>query len=539
MTGSIAPRILLADDGGPGARHAEEWAVWLSRHLDAQVHVVVAGASGSEPGALDEATFRNVVSDPHAVAQAVLSRLKGHGVDAVAHVLEGAPGPGVVDLDATLRPSILLMGTHGSGALQFRGSGTLMDQVKNHVGASILVARTGRPGTVAAAVDGSAQSIQAALLGEAWARAMKVPFTVLLAQGVPLPRDLAGRPTLNIVEPAAEALTGWTLQHADALIVLGSRGLGGSRELHLGSVSDRVCLTARCSVLVLRPGREGPADGGKRGRRKGMPAHALTGAASLPRGGPAVATGGPSSPAGAAIRIEGLRKRFGNFEALRGFDLAIPAGEIYGLIGPNGAGKTTAIRIMAGLLRPTSGNVRVLGQDAGDHALRRQVGYMPQETALYNDLTVQENLDHFGRLFGMSRTGRQERIDELLDFVGLEERRRSLVGELSGGMRHRTSLAAALMPRPRLLILDEPTVGVDPELRQAFWERFAAMQREGTTILLTTHYMDEARRCSRVGFLHEGRLAAEGTPQEILEATATDNLEDAFLATIRRAGGGP
>ena len=237
-----------------------------------------------------------------------------------------------------------------------------------------------------------------------------------------------------------------------------------------------------------------------------------------------------------AIVFEDVVKTFHKFRALDGLSFRVREGEMYGLLGPNGAGKTTAIRILAGLLRPTAGKATVLGHAPSDPAVRPLVGYMPQETALYMDLTVNENLRLFGRLYGMPRDALETRIGELLDFVELSKWGDALVTNLSGGMKHRTSLAAALLPRPRLLVLDEPTVGVDPELRAGFWRQFAEMGRDGTTILLTTHYMDEARRCARVGLMRRGKLIAEDTPEAIMRGAGVDNLEDAFLKLASRAG---
>ena len=235
-----------------------------------------------------------------------------------------------------------------------------------------------------------------------------------------------------------------------------------------------------------------------------------------------------------AVVFEDVVKKYGDFAALDGLTLRIREGELYGLLGPNGAGKTTAIRLLTGIQRATSGTVRVLGHAPTDEAVRPLVGYMPQETALYADLTVRENLELFGRLYGLPRQEMRTRIDGLLKLVDLQDRQRSVVAKLSGGMRHRTSLAAALLPRPRLLVLDEPTVGVDPELRASFWAHFAGLRRDGATILLTTHYMDEARRCERVGLVQRGRLIAEAPPDDILRQTATESLEDAFLKLAGR-----
>jgi len=212
----------------------------------------------------------------------------------------------------------------------------------------------------------------------------------------------------------------------------------------------------------------------------------------------------------------------------------IKQGELYGLIGPNGAGKTTSIRVLTGLQQASSGEVKVLGYRPQDPAVRPLVGYMPQETALYVDLTVRENLELFGRLYGLKRNALRERIDDLLGFVDLTKWADQVVTQLSGGMQHRASLAAALLPKPRLLVLDEPTVGVDPELRATFWQRFSDMQKDGTTILITTHYMDEAMRCERVGLVNHGRLIAEGSPAELIKRAGVKTLEDAFLKLAGR-----
>jgi ABC-2 type transport system ATP-binding protein len=235
-----------------------------------------------------------------------------------------------------------------------------------------------------------------------------------------------------------------------------------------------------------------------------------------------------------AVAFSKVVKTYGTFRALDELSFSIRAGELYGLIGPNGAGKTTAIKVITGLRRATGGRATVLGYQPQDAAVRPLVGYMPQETALYLDLSVRENLELFGRLYDIPRAALKSRVAELLEFVNLSDWADKVVTELSGGMQHRASLAAALLPKPKLLVLDEPTVGVDPELRATFWARFADMQKDGTTILITTHYMDEAMRCERVGLVNHGKLIAEGAPEALIKKAGVKTLEDAFLALAGR-----
>jgi ABC-2 type transport system ATP-binding protein len=236
-----------------------------------------------------------------------------------------------------------------------------------------------------------------------------------------------------------------------------------------------------------------------------------------------------------SVAFKDVVKTYDNtFRALDGLSFSIRAGELYGLIGPNGAGKTTGIRVLTGLQRATSGTVEVLGYQPQDPVVRSLVGYMPQETALYSDLTVRENLELFGRLYDMDKAALRSRIVELLEFVNLTDWADKVITQLSGGMQHRASLAAALLPKPKLLVLDEPTVGVDPELRATFWQRFSDMQKDGTTILITTHYMDEAMRCERVGLVNHGQLIAEGAPTELIKRAGVNTLEEAFLALAGR-----
>ncbi len=235
-----------------------------------------------------------------------------------------------------------------------------------------------------------------------------------------------------------------------------------------------------------------------------------------------------------AVSTKSLKKSFGRIPAVSNLDLTVHKGEIYGLIGPNGSGKTTTVKILVGLLKADGGSVEVLGRPPGDDSIRPLIGYMPQELAIYPDLEVGQNLDFFGRLYGLSGKRLETRENALLRMVALEGREDSLVSTLSGGMKHRLSLACAMIHGPSLLFLDEPTVGVDPELRSAFWQYLNKLKEGGVTAMITTHYMDEAGRCDRVGLIREGRLIAEGTPQQLRESAGRESLEDVFLAYSRR-----
>ena len=234
-----------------------------------------------------------------------------------------------------------------------------------------------------------------------------------------------------------------------------------------------------------------------------------------------------SQPATLAVSATGVRKQFGTLDALAGLDLEVRAGEIYGLLGPNGSGKTTFIRCVAGLVRPDGGEITVLGRTARDAVAAGRVGYMTQAAALYGDLSVNENLAFFARLEGVADSDR--RIDEVLRTVDLADRGRSIVSTLSGGMRSRVSLAAALLHRPDLLLLDEPTVGIDPVLRQEFWAHFRSLASNGVTILVSSHVMDEAARCDRLGLIRAGRVLAEGSAADLVRRAGAPDLEAAFL----------
>lgn len=230
-----------------------------------------------------------------------------------------------------------------------------------------------------------------------------------------------------------------------------------------------------------------------------------------------------------AILTNHLTKKFGDFTAVDNLDFKVEKGEIYGLLGPNGAGKTTIIKMLASISNPTSGNARVMGEKIPDGRVASKIGYMPQETGVYLGLTVDQNMKFYGRVFNLGKEQMEKREDELLKFVDLTDWKHEMVENLSGGMKHRVSLACTLIHQPELLFLDEPTVGVDPELRVSFWNYFNQLRERGATILITTHYMDEARHCDRIGFMQRGHLIAEDTPEELLKISGKDSLEDAFL----------
>jgi len=234
-----------------------------------------------------------------------------------------------------------------------------------------------------------------------------------------------------------------------------------------------------------------------------------------------------------SIRVDDLRRTFGDVTALDGIDLDLDGPEILGVAGPNGAGKTTFVETVLGLLAPTAGRVRVNGTDplAFDAADRRRLGYMPQHEAVYRDLTARENVDFFARLYGVD--DRDAAVDRALSFVDLADRADSRVSSLSGGMIRRTSLACAVVHDPDVLVLDEPTVGLDPQLRATMWEGFRARREAGALVIVSTHYLGEARHCDRVLFLRNGRVLDCDTPAAFEAKTGTDDLEAAFLSLLR------
>jgi ABC-2 type transport system ATP-binding protein len=235
-----------------------------------------------------------------------------------------------------------------------------------------------------------------------------------------------------------------------------------------------------------------------------------------------------------AIHAHKLRKEYDDLVAVDDIDLKIAKGQLYGLIGPNGSGKTTTIKMLVGLLKVTSGKAYVLGEKVPISQNVSRIGYMPQEMAIYSDLTVHENLQLFSELYSVGPETFDARSEELLKVIDLADREDSLVSELSGGMRHRVSLACALVHDPEVVFLDEPTVGVDPELRVGFWKYFADLKEKGKTVILTTHYMDEAVRCDTVCMMRLGRIIAEGSPKKIMEDSGTHDLESAFLTHAKR-----
>lgn len=230
-----------------------------------------------------------------------------------------------------------------------------------------------------------------------------------------------------------------------------------------------------------------------------------------------------------AIWTDKITKTYGDFTAVDKLNLKVKKGEIYGLLGPNGAGKTTIIKMLASISNPTSGDAKVLGEKIPDGNIAAKIGYMPQETGVYLGLTVHQNMEFYGRVFNLEAQEMKKREDELLKFVDLDKWKYEMVENLSGGMKHRVSLACTLIHQPELLFLDEPTVGVDPKLRVSFWNYFNQLRENDVTILITTHYMDEARHCDRIGFIERGCLIAEDTPQALLDLSGKDSLEDAFM----------
>ncbi|HEV7623824.1 MAG TPA: ABC transporter ATP-binding protein [Amnibacterium sp.] len=232
-----------------------------------------------------------------------------------------------------------------------------------------------------------------------------------------------------------------------------------------------------------------------------------------------------------AVDVAGLVVHRGRNDVLRTVSASVPTGAVVGLLGPSGSGKTTLMRAVVGVQRITAGTVTVLGRAAGHPQLRSRIGYVSQSPSVYDDLTIRQNLAYFGRIVGAPAGD----VDRVLDEVDLREQQHSLVRDLSGGQQSRVSLGAALLGHPELLVLDEPTVGLDPVLRRDLWSLFRSLAARGTTLLVSSHVMDEAQRCDRILLLRDGALLADVTPAELLERTGTTDADDAFLALVGAA----
>ena len=239
------------------------------------------------------------------------------------------------------------------------------------------------------------------------------------------------------------------------------------------------------------------------------------------------------------VHTDKLTKVFDGLTAVDGITFDIHRGEVFGVLGPNGSGKTTTIRMLCGLLTPTSGSATVAGFDVltQSEEIRRNIGYMSQKFGMYEDLTVAENLDFYSSLYGLVGREKKKRMDELFDDLGLRPRINQLVGTLSGGWKQRISLACAIAHHPAVLFLDEPTAGVDPAARRRFWDTIYGLAKGGTTILVTTHYMDEADRCQRIAFLSRGHLIAIGTAEEVTRQFGKPTIEDVFVELQERDEG--
>jgi ABC-2 type transport system ATP-binding protein len=252
-----------------------------------------------------------------------------------------------------------------------------------------------------------------------------------------------------------------------------------------------------------------------------------------------------SSANGPAVEVEGLVKRFGDFAAVDGISFAVPPGQIFGFLGPNGAGKSTTIRMLCGILAPTAGRGAVAGFDIVTEAerIKGTIGYMSQRFSLYEDLTVDENIAFYGGVYGVEGARLAQRRRWILQMAGLEQRAGSLARELSAGWKQRLALGCAVVHEPRILFLDEPTSGVDPLSRRAFWELIYSVAGEGVTVFVTTHVMDEAEHCDRLGMIYGGRLIAVGSPRELKEERGGGVLlevrADPLMRSLEAAGGAP
>jgi ABC-2 type transport system ATP-binding protein len=237
-----------------------------------------------------------------------------------------------------------------------------------------------------------------------------------------------------------------------------------------------------------------------------------------------------------AIAVNNLDFSYGKLKVIDGMTLEIGAGTSYGLLGPNGAGKTTLIRLMVGLLKPAGGSILCLGKPPA-RKVAKNIGYMPQLPALYSEISVEQNIDFFAKIYGMKdRKERSQRVNDTIKIVDLWEKRKTQIINLSGGMKQRVSLACAIVHQPPLIFLDEPTVGLDPELRVHFWEYFTNLTKAGHTLIISSHTFDDAAHCQQLAFLRMGRVVGQGSPEELCAATGDEDasLEDAFLYFIRQ-----
>ncbi len=237
-----------------------------------------------------------------------------------------------------------------------------------------------------------------------------------------------------------------------------------------------------------------------------------------------------------AVTIEKLTKRFGSFVAVDNVSLQVARGEIFGFLGPNGAGKSTTIRILCGLLSPTSGQATVGGYDVARQSelVKRNIGYMSQRFSLYDDLQVGENIDFFAGVYGVDQAALNERKRDIVHMAGLEGRESAMTRELPGGWKQRLALGCAILHRPPILFLDEPTSGVDPIARRSFWDLIYQFSEEGQTIFVTTHYMEEAEYCHRLALMYRGKVIALGAPAELKQAAGLRTMEEVFVAMIER-----
>ena len=240
-----------------------------------------------------------------------------------------------------------------------------------------------------------------------------------------------------------------------------------------------------------------------------------------------------------AVKTVQLRKEFGPIVAVQSLDMEVKRGEVFGVLGPNGSGKTTTIRMLCGLMEPTSGSATVVGYDVATEGdlIRRRIGYMSQRFGLYDDLTVIENMRFYATIYGLRGVERESRLEEMQRELGLGDRANQFAGTLSGGWKQRLALACATAHRPAMLFLDEPTAGVDPAARRTLWQIIHQLASSGTTVLVTTHYMDEAERCDRLAFLSRGHLIAVGTSAEIVASFGQPSIEDVFIELQRRDEG--